>query len=111
MFAVISHTPTDDLNCPGISMGPVADTPQLAISGWRENSLALYEAAGAKDPEWSEEEPDRYEDTIIALSNDLMAAVEAGATIAYANGGDEQAYLVEVPEMPLTVFPRLPAAA
>jgi hypothetical protein len=99
MYLVISHIPSDDINCPGIEPGPLGATPFEAIEAWKEARLTAYEEGGAKDPDWDPDQPDSYEGMIIDLASDLRNQVEISNS-AYAFADDEQAYLVQVPAMP-----------
>ena len=102
MFMIVSHTPSDDLNCPGIDVGPLAATPADAIEAWKEHRLSTYEESGERDPDWSPDSPDSYEGMVIDLASDLHGKLSQPLPL-YANGEDEQVYLVEVPELPATL--------
>ncbi len=106
MYAIVSHIPSDDINCPGIEMGPAATTKDAAIEGWKEARLTAYEESGAKDPEWDEDQPDSTEGLIMDLASGLRAKVQSGAPLPiYEFGDGEQAYLVEIPALPDHIAP------
>ncbi|AXK43952.1 hypothetical protein [Erythrobacter aureus] len=112
MYAIVSHFPSDDINCPGIEMGPAASTKDAAIEGWKEARLTAYEESGAKDPEWAEDQPDSTEGLIMDLASGLRAKVQSGASLPiYEFGDGEQAYLVEIPALPDHIAPGSEATA
>lgn len=98
MFAVISHFPTEDINCPGIEAGPPAETKEAAIDAWKELQLTAYPEGGTKDPKWSEDQPDSTEGRILDIASGLHAKVAAGHKgVIFEPGNGQQAYLVELP--------------
>src|SRR5690606_16290167 len=99
MFIVVSHFPTDDINCPGIECGPIGATQEQAINAWKEQRLLSYEMSGARDPEWDPDQPDSFESRIIDMASELHQKVGQKGVL-FADGGEEQAYLIEVPQLP-----------
>lgn len=97
MFTVIVHTPTDDINCPGIDAGPVAADPIAAIHAWKDSQLDAYASSGGRPDDWSPDSPDSFEDMIIGQAADLERLVGAGASYPiYVWRDEQQVYLTKV---------------